>query len=54
MVDISRVGIVPVPQSWELETSRPEVSEDISFGIGTLLVVEQLSLKKCPRGGAMV
>ena len=36
MVDTSTAGI--------------ELSEDASFGIGTLLVVEQLSLEKRPRG----
>ena len=50
MVDISTVGIVPVPRRWALETSRRELSGDVSFGIGTLLVVEQSSLKNCPRG----
>ena len=33
-----------------LETSRRELSEDLSFGIGTLLVVEQSSLENRPRG----
>ena len=56
MVDISIVGIVPVPKRSALETSRQVLSEDVSFGIGTvgtvgtLLVVEQSSLENCPRG----
>ena len=33
------------------ETSRRELSEDASFGIGTLLVVEQSSLEKTLQGG---
>ena len=34
-----------------LETSRQELSEDVSFGIGTLLVVEQSSLENRQGGG---
>ena len=34
-LEISTVGIVLVPKG--LETSRRELSEDVSFGIGTLL-----------------
>ena len=33
-----------------LETSRRELSGDVSFGIGTLLVVEQSSFENRPRG----
>ena len=34
-----------------LETSRPELSEDVSFGMGTLLIVEESSLESQPTGG---
>ena len=50
MLDISTVGTVPVPKWWASETSRRELSEDLSFGIGTLLPVEQPSLETRPRG----
>ena len=51
MVDIPTVGIVSVPRRSALETSRRELSEAVSFGIGTFLVVEQSSLEKtAPRG----
>ena len=53
MVDISTVGIVPVPKGSTLETRRRELSEDVWFGIGTvgtLLVVEQSTLENRPRG----
>ena len=56
MFDISTVGIVPVPKRSALETFCQVLSEDVSFGIGTvgtvgtLLVVEQSSLENCPRG----
>ena len=34
-----------------METSRRELSEDVSFGMDTLLVVEQsIELKNRPRG----
>ena len=36
--------LVSVPQRSAFETSRRELSEDVSFGIGTLLVAEQSSL----------
>ena len=49
MVDISMVGIVSVPKQSALKTSRLELSKDISFGIGALLVVEQSSLENRPR-----
>ena len=51
MVDIPTVGIVSVPKRSALEASRRELSEDASFGIGTLLVVEQSSLEKTAPGG---
>ena len=52
MVDISTaVGTVTVPKPSALETSRREISEDVSFGVGTLLVVEQSSQENRPRGG---
>ena len=54
VVDISTmVGLVSVPKRSALETSRRELSEDVSFGIGTLLGVEQSSLKNRPRGVIM-
>ena len=36
MVDISTRGIVPVAKRSALGTSRRELSEDVSFGIGTV------------------
>ena len=53
MLDISTavaVGMVSVPKRSGLEKSRRELSEDASFGNGTLLVVEHSTLKKRPRG----
>ena len=50
MLDISTVGIVPGPTWSTLETSHRELAEDVSFGVGTLLVVEQSSLE-CRLGG---
>ena len=51
VLDISTVGIVPVCQEGRvLETCRRELSEDRSFGIGTLLVAEQSTLENGPRG----
>ena len=48
--------IVSVPKWSAVETCRRELSEDVSFGIGTgtLLVVEQSSLETPPRGGVML
>ena len=40
-----------IPKRTALETYRRELSEDASFGIGTLLSVEQSSLGNHPRGG---
>ena len=54
MVDISAPGIVWVAKRSALEISRREVSGDVSFGIGTLLVVEKSSLEKPPQGGVIV
>ena len=55
MVDISPqvVGTaVLVRKRSAVETSRRELPEDVSLGIGTLLVVEQSSFEKtAPRGG---
>ena len=52
MLHVSTVGgIVSVPERSDLETSRRELSEDVPFGIGALLVVEQSTLEKRPRGG---
>ena len=50
MVDIPAVGIVSVSKRSALETSTRELSEDVSFGIGALLVAEKLSLENRPRG----
>ena len=56
MLEISTVGIRAVPKRTPLEKSRRELSEDVSFGIGTigtvgtLLVVEQSSLETTPGG----
>ena len=50
MVDISTVETVPVPKTSALETPRRQLSEDLSFDVGTLLVVEQSSLENRPRG----
>ena len=56
MVDIStQLKMVPVPNESALEASRQErereLSQDVSFGIGNLLAVEQSSLEDSPRGG---
>ena len=58
--DISTVGIVgivgtvSVPNRSALETSRPELFKDVSFGINTIgtigTIVEQSSLENRPRG----
>ena len=48
-LEASTGGIVSVPKKSALKTSRRELSEDVSFGIGTLLGVEQSSLKNRPR-----
>ena len=53
MVNFSTAGIVlivSVPKTSALGTSRGELSENVSFGIGTLLVVEQSSLENRTRG----
>ena len=44
------VGIVPVPKRSALETPRRELSEDVCFRVGTLLVVEQSGLENCRAG----
>ena len=49
-LDISTVGIVSTPKRSALEKSGRELSEGVSFGIGTLLVVEQSSLENRPKG----
>ena len=53
MVDIStRVGIVPVPERSAVETSRRELSEDVSFGIGILFGCRAINRAGKPtRGG---
>ena len=50
MLGISTVGLVPVPKRSALETPRRELSEDVSFRIGTVSVVEQSGLEH-RRGG---
>ena len=49
MLDISTVGIVSVPKRSVLEISRGELSEDVSFGFGNLLVDDQSSLENHPK-----
>ena len=58
MVDTSTVGTVPVPKRSALptETSRREISETVSFGIGAFLVAvlsRANELRKPPRGCVM-
>ena len=52
MIDIATaaVGIVSVPKRWALKTPRRELSEDVSFDIGTVLIVEQPSSENRPQG----
>ena len=50
MVDISTIGVAPVRNIWALETSRRKLSEDISSGVDTLLVIEQPRFENCPKG----
>ena len=50
MVNMSAVGTGSVPERSALVTSRRELTEDVSSGIGTLLVAEQSSFKNRPRG----
>ena len=53
MLDVSTVGIVSVSERSAFETSRRQLSEDVSSGVdpvGTLLVVEQSTLENRPRG----
>ena len=49
-LDISTVGIVSVPKKPALETSRRKLSEHVSFGIGTILVVDQSIFENRPGG----
>ena len=44
-LDISTVEVVSIPKRSRLETSRGQLSEHVSFGIATLLVVDQTSLE---------
>ena len=53
LLDISTVGTVSVLESSELEASRRELPADVSFGIGTLLVVEQPVSLKPLQGGVV-
>ena len=43
-------GIVSVPKRSTLETSRPEFSEHVSFGIDTLFACRAIELGKPPQG----
>ena len=51
MVDVSTFEIAT--KRSELETSRRQLSEDVSFGITTLSVVEQSSFENHPRGRSL-
>ena len=53
MLDISTVGILWVPQRSALEPSRRELSEDVSFGIGTPLGFRAIERGKPPQGGVV-
>ena len=48
MLDIFKVRIVSVPKRSASETSCRELSEDVSFGIGTLLVGEKSRMDNRP------
>ena len=50
MVDTSTIGILSAPTKWALEAPRRELYEYVSFGAGTLLVVEPSSLENRPWG----
>ena len=50
VLDISIVGRLAAPKRSPLETSLRELSEDVSFGIGTLLVGRAIELGKPPQG----
>lgn len=50
ILDIPMVWIVSVPKRSASETSHLELSEDVSVGTGTSLVVEQSPLENRPRG----
>ena len=50
MADISTVGIVSVPKRSVPETSRRELSEDVSLGIGNPLGCREIELGKRLRG----
>ena len=54
MVDISTVGIVSETKRLALEASIGELSADESFGIGTLLGVDQSTLENRPRWGGVI
>ena len=44
---------MPAAKRSALSTSHRELSEDVWFGIGTLLVAEQPSLEKSPLAGVI-
>ena len=63
MVDISTVsivgivgivGIVPVPKRLALETSRRQLSEEVSFGMLPTWLSSNRALGKLPQGGRVV
>ena len=49
MVDISTVGIVPLPKKVVVGSISSKASEDVLFAVGTLLVVKQSGLADRPR-----
>lgn len=51
MIDMFTVGLVPVRRRSVFEMSSHAFFEDLSFVIGTLLVVRQSSLENRLRGG---
>ena len=53
MVDVSTVGIVSVPDRSTWGAFCRELSEDVSFSIGALLVVEQSSFENRPVYGGV-
>ena len=53
MLDTSTAGIVSVPKGSALATSRRELSEGVSFGIGTLLGSGAIELGIPPQGVVM-
>ena len=44
MLDLSTVEMLPVPENIDVGSMSPRAFEDVSFGVGTLLAVEQIEL----------